>query len=147
MDDMTKEQRSRTMSHIRSTNTSIEVMLRHALWHQGIRYRKNDARLPGKPDIAITKYKIAIFCDGEFFHGKDWNKKMKVKTQQGANASYWTKKIDRNIHRDMEASHELESMDWIVLRFWGKEIKKDLPKCVSQVQEAIEEIKRKKEDL
>ena len=72
---------------------------------------------------------------------------MKVKARQGANASYWTKKIDWSIHRDMEASHELESMDWIVLRFWGKEIKKDLPKCVSQVQEAIEEIKRKKEDL
>ena len=72
MDDLTKDQRRRNMQHIRSNDTSIEVKLRKALWHKGYRYRKNDSRLPGKPDIVLTKYKIAIFCDGEFFHGKDW---------------------------------------------------------------------------
>lgn len=73
MDDMTPAQRHRNMQHIRSKDTQIEVILRKALWHAGIRYRKYYDTLPGKPDIVITKYKIAIFCDGEFFHGKNWN--------------------------------------------------------------------------
>ena len=72
MDNLSKEQRRKNMQHIRSTNTSIEVILRKALWKEGIRYRKNYKDLPGNPDIAITKYKIAIFCDGEFFHGKEF---------------------------------------------------------------------------
>lgn len=72
MDTMTPEQRSRTMSHIKSTDTKIEIALRKALWHKGYRYRKNYKALPGSPDIAITKYKIAIFCDSEFFHGYNW---------------------------------------------------------------------------
>ena len=71
-DNLTKEQRHLNMSHIKSTDTSIEIKLRKALWKKGYRYRKNYSVLPGKPDIAITKYKIAIFCDSEFFHGKDW---------------------------------------------------------------------------
>ena len=72
MDVLTKEQRRRNMQHIRANDTKIEVMLRKALWEKGYRYRKNYKCLPGKPDIVLTKYKIAIFCDGEFFHGKDW---------------------------------------------------------------------------
>ena len=71
-DVMTPEQRSRAMSHIKGKDTSIEVLLRKALWHKGIRYRKNYKKLPGTPDIAITKYRIAIFCDSEFFHGYNW---------------------------------------------------------------------------
>lgn len=74
-DVMTPEQRSRAMSHIKGKDTSIEVLLRKALWHKGIRYRKNYKKLPGTPDIAITKYKIAIFCDSEFFHGYNWENK------------------------------------------------------------------------
>lgn len=66
MDDMTREQRHKNMSHIRSKDTKPEVLLRKALWKRGIRYRKNYAALPGKPDIALTRYKIAIFVDGDF---------------------------------------------------------------------------------
>ena len=78
-DVMTPEQRSRTMSHIKGKDTSIEVLLRKALWRKGIRYRKNYKKLPGTPDIAITKYRIAIFCDSEFFHGYNWEiKKQKL---------------------------------------------------------------------
>ena len=73
MDNLSPEQRRKNMQHIRSKDTEIELVLRRALWREGIRYRKNYNKLPGKPDIAITKYKIAIFCDGEFFHGKEWN--------------------------------------------------------------------------
>lgn len=139
MDTLTKEARHKAMSRIRSRDTSIEVRLRKALWHRGFRYRKNWAALPGRPDIAVTKYKIAVFCDGELFHGKDWDKKLKPQLSRGANAGYWIPKIERNIRRDMEATHELESAGWIVLRFWGREIQKDLEKCVAAVEDAARE--------
>ena len=138
MDDLTPEQRRKCMSHIRSSNTSIEVLLRKALWHEGIRYRKNLKTLPGKPDIAITKYKIAIFCDGELWHGKNWkSKKNNIKT----NRDYWIKKIERNISRDNDIEKQLENMGWIVLRFWGEEIKKNLVNCVNEIKETLYEIK------
>ena len=84
MDVLTPEQRRKNMQHIKSKDTSIEIALRKALWKKGYRYRKNFKGLPGKPDIAITKYKIAIFCDGEFFHGKDWEI-LKPKLEKGKN--------------------------------------------------------------
>ena len=77
-DVLTPEQRRKNMQHIHSKNTKIEVILRKALWKKGYRYRKNYKELPGKPDIVLTKYKIAIFCDSEFFHGKDWKKEVIV---------------------------------------------------------------------
>ena len=138
MDDLTPEQRHKCMSHIRSNNTSIEIMLRKALWYEGIRYRKNVKTLPGKPDIAITKYKIAIFCDGELWHGKNWEKrKNSIKT----NRDYWLPKIERNIIRDNENEKKLEKMGWVVLRFWGKEIRKNLVNCINEIKETIYEIK------
>jgi DNA mismatch endonuclease (patch repair protein) len=138
MDDLTPEQRHKSMSHIRSKNTSIEVLLRKALWHEGIRYRKNYDKLPGKPDIAITKYKIAVFCDGELWHGKDWTiKRETIKT----NRDYWIPKIERNMARDNENERKLENMGWTVIRFWGKEIKKNLMDCVNEIKETIYEIK------
>jgi DNA mismatch endonuclease (patch repair protein) len=137
MDVLTPEQRHKCMSHIRSSDTSVEVLLRKALWHEGIRYRKNVKTLPGKPDIAITKYKIAIFCDGELWHGKDWeNKKQKIKT----NRDYWIPKIERNMARDIENEKKLENMGWTVIRFWGKEIKKYLMECVNEIKVTIYEI-------
>ncbi|MDR0718880.1 MAG: very short patch repair endonuclease [Treponema sp.] len=138
MDVLTPEQRHKNMSHIRSKNTSIEVLLRKALWREGIRYRKNYAALPGKPDIAITKYKIAVFCDGELWHGKNWeDKKNRIKT----NRDYWIPKIERNIYRDIENEKKLEGMCWIVIRFWGDKIKNNLKDCVDEVKETIYEIK------
>ena len=137
MDDLTPEQRHKCMSHIRSNNTSIEIMLRKALWYEGIRYRKNVKTLPGKPDIAITKYKIAIFCDGELWHGKNWEKrKNSIKT----NRDYWLPKIERNIIRDNVNEKKLENMGWVVLRFWGKEIRKNLVNCVNEIKEIIYEV-------
>jgi DNA mismatch endonuclease (patch repair protein) len=137
MDVLTPEQRHKNMSHIRSVNTSIEVLLRKALWREGIRYRKNYKKLPGRPDIVITKYNIAIFCDGELWHGKDWkNKKKRIKT----NRDYWIPKIERNMARDTEHEKKLESMGWIVIRFWGNEIKKNLRDCVNEIKETIYEI-------
>lgn len=113
MDNLSPEQRHKNMKHIRSKDTKIEIILRKALWHEGIRYRKNYDKLPGKPDIAITKYKIAVFCDGEFFHGKDWNQ-LQVKLKNSNNSEYWLKKIQRNINRDYEVEQEIRAQGWIV---------------------------------
>jgi len=139
MDDLTPEQRRKCMSHIRSSNTTTEVLLRKALWREGIRYRKSYSKLPGKPDIAITKYKIAIFCDGELWHGKDWETRREtIKT----NKEYWIPKIERNMARDNENEKKLENMGWVVIRFWGRDIEKNLAKCVNEVMEAVYETKK-----
>ena len=87
-DVLTKEHRKKNMQHIRANDTTIEVRLRKALWEKGYRYRKNYKELPGKPDIALTKYKIAIFCDGEFFHGKDWEI-LKPRLEKSNNSEFW----------------------------------------------------------
>lgn len=129
MDPLTTEQRHRNMSAIRSKDTSIEVVLRKALWHRGHRYRKNYAKLPGKPDIAITKHRIAVFCDSEFFHGKDWDQ-LKLRLERGSNSEYWIRKITRNMERDKVTDQTLRDMDWTVMRFWGKEIIKHTEDCV-----------------
>ena len=92
------ETRSKTMSHIRGKDTSIEVALRKALWEKGYRYRKNYKALPGSPDICLTKYKLAIFCDSEFFHGKDWEV-LKPRVEKGNNGAYWVQKIQGNMDR------------------------------------------------
>lgn len=130
----------RNMSHIRGKDTSIEVALRKALWQRGIRYRKNYKKIPGSPDIAITKYKIAIFCDSEFFHGKDWAEK-KSKIEHGSNGDYWVKKIERNIQRDIEKDKALENLGWRVVHFWGKEITNNIDVCVQTVEEVIFAVK------
>lgn len=128
------DQRHYNMSMIRSRDTKIEIRLRKALWHLGIRYRVNYPKLPGKPDIAITKYKIAIFCDGEFWHGKDWKAK---KEKIHSNRDYWIPKIEKNITRDEMVDKELNALGWQVLRFWGTDIQKDLEACISDIQDTI----------
>jgi len=140
MDNLTPEQRHKNMKNIKATDTSIEVALRKALWHKGYRYRKNVKDLPGKPDIVLTKYKIAIFCDSEFFHGKDWNV-LKERIEKGNNSAYWMKKISRNMERDDEVTKSLYYEGWTVIRFWGKDIKKNLDECVRVEEEAVFEKK------
>jgi len=88
VDNLTKEQRHKNMQNIRSKDTGIEIMLRKALWAKGYRYRKNYNALPGKPDIVLMKHKIAIFCDSEFFHGKDWEV-LKPRLEKSNNGDYW----------------------------------------------------------
>ena len=140
MDVLTKEQRRRNMQHIRANDTKIEVMLRKALWEKGYRYRKNYKCLPGKADIVLTKYKIAIFCDGEFFHGKDWEV-LKPRLEKSNNSEFWIRKISRNRDRDEEINKELLFLGWTVIRFWGDEIKKNVDECVRVVEETIFELK------
>lgn len=133
--DYTSEQRSRTMQRIKGKDTKAEVKLRKALWQRGYRYRKNVKDLPGKPDIAIKKYKLAIFVDGEFWHGYNWAEKQHtIKRNRG----YWLPKIERNMQRDRENTRQLQAKGWTVLRFWEQRLKKDFEQCLSMVIEAIE---------
>ena len=104
---------SKNMRKIHSKDTSIEIQLRKALWHKGYRYRKNYKALPGSPDIVLTKYKIAIFCDSEFFHGKDWEI-LKLRLEKGKNPDYWIKKIEHNRSRDFETDKKLLFLGYTV---------------------------------
>lgn len=127
---------SKNMSKIHSKDTSIELILRKSLWHKGYRYRKNDKSLPGSPDIVLTKYKIAIFCDSEFFHGKDW-KILKLRLEKGNNSEYWIKKIERNRSRDWENDKQLLFLGYTVLHFWGQDIIKHTDECIQAIEECI----------
>lgn len=130
------ERSHKNMSHIKGKDTSIERVLCRALWAKGYRYRKNYKELPGRPDIALTKYKIAIFCDSEFFHGKDWEV-LRPRLEKGKNPDYWVPKIERNMERDREKDQKLLYMGWTVIHFWGKEILKNPYGCVKTIEEVI----------
>lgn len=136
MDNLTPDQRHKNMQNIKSKDTSIEIKLRQALWHKGYRYRKNYKDLPGTPDIVLTKQKIAIFCDSEFFHGKDWEI-LKPRLEKSKNKEFWQKKIARNMERDDETNKRLLFLGWTVIRFWGKDILKNTDECVRVIEEAI----------
>ena len=129
----------KTMSRIKGKDTKPELLLRRYLWSQGVRYRKNYRGLPGRPDIVITKHKIVVFCDSEFFHGKDWETQRR-KIEAGANADYWVKKIERNIVRDKQKDEELKKLGWIVLHFWSKEIERDVEGCYYRIIEVINDL-------
>ncbi|MCB0585198.1 MAG: very short patch repair endonuclease [Phaeodactylibacter sp.] len=135
----TPEQRSRLMSRIRSTDTRPELMLRRALWALGYRYRKDVKSLPGKPDIAVRKYKVAVFVDGEFWHGYKWaEKKPRIKR----NREYWIPKIERNMQRDRQNTQALQEQGWTVFRFWEHKLKKEFHTCLEAVVEELEKKKR-----
>ena len=122
------------MQQIKCKDSQIELLLRKALWRKGYRYRKNVKSVYGRPDIAFIGKKIAIFCDSEFWHGYDWeNRKSDIKVRQ----DFWIPKIDRTIERDKEVTQKLESEGWIVIRFWGKEIKSNLNECVLRIEKYL----------
>jgi DNA mismatch endonuclease (patch repair protein) len=126
----TTKMRSKIMSRIRGKNTKPELLLRKALWKKGVRYRLDNKKLPGKPDVSIQKYKLAIFIDGEFWHGYNWDeRKGSIKSNRG----FWVPKIERNMQRDREVNRQLNTMGYTVFRFWEKEIKNELNTCINDV--------------
>jgi DNA mismatch endonuclease Vsr len=144
MDKLTKEQRRKNMQAVKHKGSKIESLLAKRLYSLGIRYRRNDNSIYGKPDISFKKLKIAVFCDSEFWHGKDWaTKKYEIKSNQ----DFWLKKIESNILRDKVVNSQLSESGWKVIRFWGKDIEKKLEFCVSSIQDAIFEQKEKINDL
>ena len=131
----TNEHVKKTMQGNTKKDTSIEVLFRKALWRSGVRYRKNCKDILGTPDVAIKKYKLAVFCDGDFWHGKEYHG---VKNHK----KFWDEKIKRNQERDLEYTIRLRDEGWTVLRFWESDIRTDVVGCIDKV---INEIKRLKE--
>ena len=130
----TKEQISYNMKRVKSKDSEIELLLRKELWNRGLRYQKNVKTIFGKPDIVFKGKKIAVFCDSEFWHGFDWeNRKDQIKSRR----DFCIPKIERNIQRDIEVTEKLTETGWIVLRFWGKDIKKNCTKCADIIEEVV----------
>ena len=130
MDNLTPIQRHKSMSHIKSANSQIELILRKSLWKLGKRYKKNYKKLTEKTNIVIIKKRIAIFCDSEFWHGKDWEQQ---KNRINSNKNYWLTKIERNIEHDKIVNDELKKLGWTVLRFWGEDIIKNTDRCINEI--------------
>ena len=129
----TKEQISKNMKSNKSKDTKPELLLRKELWRRGLRYRKNYKKLYGKPDIVFLGAKIAVFVDGKMWHGYDWeNQKNDFKSRR----DYWIPKIERNIEHDYEVTQELIALDWLVMRFWDFEVRKNLQDCADKIQRA-----------
>ena len=122
------------MSRIRNKDTGIELALRKELWSRGLRYRKNVKTIEGKPDIAFIGRKVAVFCDSEFWHGYNWDER---KNDLKKNREFWIGKIERNMQRDAEVNRILKEQGWIVLRFWGNQIKKNLSECADIIENTV----------
>ncbi len=129
-DELTRKR----MGRVRLKGGNAEVALAKELWKRGFRYRKNYKKLPGSPDIALLKYRVAIFVDGEFWHGYDWENK---KTRIRRNKEYWIEKIQENIDRDYRVNQELKAMGWIPIRFWSREVVDDVSVCADDIESCI----------
>ena len=128
------EQASRHLASIKSSGSKAECLLRSVLWRRGLRFRKNVSTLPGKPDIVFSTERVAVFCDGDFWHGRHWTKN-KARLAAGPNAAYWVAKIARNRERDKICQRQLRQTGWCVLRFWESDIldrPMDIADCVTQ---------------
>lgn len=132
--DSTPEIRKR-MSKVHLKNGKAETILAKRLWHEGYRYRRNYKKLPGSPDIALTKYRVAVFVDGEFWHGENWEER---KTKLKHNREYWIEKIEENIARDKRVDGQLQEMGWTTLHFWEKQVLKHTDECLQVVLELLE---------
>lgn len=127
------------MSSIPSKNTEPELMLRKALWKDNLRYRVNYKKLPGKPDIVFTKYRVVVFCDGDFWHGHNWAIRglSSLDEELAGYSDFWRTKILRNIERDAEVNQKLKEKGWTVVRLWESDIRANLENCVKIVKEAL----------
>lgn len=129
------------MSSIKQRNTRPELMLRKELWKRGFRYRVNVKELPGKPDIVFTKVRIAVFCDGDFWHGHNWALRGISSLEDELNhyTQFWRDKISGNVERDRRNSILLESSGWMVIRVWESLIKNDVAKCADSIADAYKQ--------
>ena len=139
MKKRTKDITHKIMSAIPSKNTRPEIALRKALWKKNLRYRVNYKELPGKPDIVFTKKKVAVFCDGDFWHGHNWAIRglSSLEEELSGYSDFWKEKILNNIRRDEDNNKNLRAMGWTVVRVWESDIKRDLDGCIQIIQEAL----------
>ena len=134
MDRLTHEQRHKNMQAVKNKDSQIEKILRRELWRRGLHYRKNSNKVFGHPDIVFIGKKVAVFCDSEFWHGYNWEERKKdIKSNQ----EFWIAKIEKNMIRDVEVNERLEAYGWTVLRFWGKDIKKNAVQCADVIETTI----------
>lgn len=134
-DVLTPEQRKKNMSAIKGKNTKPEIKIRKLLWENSIRGYRIHYDLPGKPDITFTKYKIAIFIDGCY-----WHKCPECFREPKTNTEFWMKKINGNVERDQKITKELEDSGWTVLRFWEHEVRKDTENIISIILDTIKSL-------
>ena len=129
------------MASIKSKDTEPELLVRQALWKRGLRYRVNVRTLPGKPDIVFTRAKIAIFCDGDFWHGHNWAVRGMASLEEELNSysEFWRSKILSNIERDSKNTLALTESGWIVIRLWESDIRKDLTSCITTITETYKQ--------
>lgn len=134
MDTISKDHRSWNMSRIRSSNTKIEVEVRSWLFKEGFRFRKNDKRYPGKPDIVLPKYKTVIFVNGCFWHRHEG---CKYATTPKTRTDYWIDKFNRNIENDKKHKKQLEEMGWNVIVVWECELKKNFEDTMNKIVDCL----------
>lgn len=125
----------------KKTDTKPELLLRRALWSAGLRYRKNPPGLPGKPDVVFPGARLAVFCDGDFWHGRNWEARQ-AKLTRGHNAEYWLAKIGRNMQRDAEVTAALREAGWLVLRVWESDVKRDVGAVVAAIRASLAQAQR-----
>jgi DNA mismatch endonuclease (patch repair protein) len=131
------EKASRTASKIKASDTKAETTLRSTLWRKGLRFRKNVRTLPGRPDVVFPRARLAVFCDGDFWHGRDWESRLE-KLRRGSNSTYWVAKIKANMERDLRHNEALRQLGWQVLRLWEKDILGDPDGTSARVIEALQ---------
>lgn len=144
MNKRSPETTHRIMSAIHSKDTRPELLLRKELWKRGLRYRVNPTNLIGKPDIVFTRAKVAVFCDGDFWHGHNWAIRNygDFDSELKRYSPYWAEKITRNVERDKVVTAALISQGWRVIRLWESDIKRDIKGCTNQVEYAYRNIMR-----
>lgn len=122
------------MSKVRLKNGKAETILAKKIWHKGYRYRRNYKKLPGSPDVSILRYRVAVFVDGEFWHGENWEER---KAKLKHNREYWIEKIEENMARDKRVDAQLQELGWIPIHFWEKQVLKNTDECVNTILELI----------
>jgi DNA mismatch endonuclease (patch repair protein) len=144
----TKAQLSVIMRKVKSSDTTPELLLRKALWDEGLRYRICLKTLPGKPDIVLPKHKVAIFIDGDFWHGGQWLRRnlkaLEDQFSQSPSRNYWIAKIRKTMQRDSVNTNKILEDGWTTIRLWESKIREDLKGCVAMVMDVVE-LKREKE--
>ncbi|MGK7345039.1 MAG: very short patch repair endonuclease [Candidatus Nitrospinota bacterium M3_3B_026] len=130
-DNLTPEQRSYCMSRIKGKDTGLEVRVRSALHRRGLRFRKHVKELPGKPDIVFSKARVAVFVDGDFWHG------YRFPMWKNSLSHFWRKKIQTNRERDQRNFRLLRSRDWRVIRLWQHQVESDLESCIDAIAAAV----------
>jgi DNA mismatch endonuclease (patch repair protein) len=121
------------MSRVRGKDTSIERLVRSGLHKRGLRFRKHLKQLPGKPDIVFTRQKVAVFIDGDFWHG------YRFSAWQHTISAFWQEKIGETRKRDQKSFRQLRRTGWRVIRLWQHQVKRDLDQCLARI---IEEVQR-----